>query len=377
MKHKTPAEEHLRNEEAVGGPGAQLRLARERKGIELSKVAAQLHLSQAKIRALEQDEYEKLSSPVFVQGYLRNYARLLGVDEDAVIRTYQELHPSTEEPMPLPRNQPDDVAKELHSNPPLFRLLTWAVVIALGMLLFVWLQSRLSVPEVEPLVSPEQPEMEAPPEVSPPPVAVAPEPPEPAPVAEPSLPLEPAPVEPISLEPEPVELLPPESVPLEPPSPEFEPAGSESAVSPPSAEAPPPGVTTGPEPMPAPETGALSEDEVARPTEGPVTLPTPAAESAPPVSPLKEGEAGAVLNLVEFEFSGPCWVEVRDANGRARIFGEMRAGVRRSLGRAPGPFGVVIGDVNAASLTVNGKAFDMKPFARGKVARFTLDPSRL
>ena len=370
MKHKTPAEEHPRNEEAVGGPGAQLRRAREHKGIELSKVAAQLHLSQAKIRALEQDDYENLSSPVFVQGYLRNYARLLGVDEDAVVSAYQELHPSTEEPLPLPRNQPDEVAKELHSNPPLFRLLTWAVVVALGMLLFVWLQSRLSGPEVEPPAVPErreQAEMEAPPAVAPAPVAVAPEPSEPVSVMEPPMLPEPTPAEPMSLEP----------TPLEAPFSEPEPAGSESALGSTPMEEPPPGVPAEPEPMPAGETELLSEDEAARPAVEPVALPAPAVESAPYVTPPKEDEASVVPSLVEFEFSGPCWVEVRDVNGRARIFGEMRAGVRRSLGSAPGPFDVVIGDVNAASLTVNGKAFDMQPFARGKVARFTLDPSRL
>jgi cytoskeleton protein RodZ len=68
---------------------------------------------------------------------------------------------------------------------------------------------------------------------------------------------------------------------------------------------------------------------------------------------------------------------VRDPTGRARIIGEMRSGVRRTLNAQLGPFNVVIGDVNAASLTINGTAYDLSRHARGKVARFTLDPSQM
>ena len=97
------------------------------------------------------------------------------------------------------------------------------------------------------------------------------------------------------------------------------------------------------------------------------------ASSALAPQPAAPMPAGAVV----FEFSGPCWVEVRDPSGRARIIGEMRDGMRKTLDAQLGPFKVVLGDIHVVRLTVNGKAVDLTQYTRGKVARFSLDPSRL
>ena len=51
--------------------------------------------------------------------------------------------------------------------------------------------------------------------------------------------------------------------------------------------------------------------------------------------------------------------------------------LRRILNAGSGPFKVVIGDINAVKISVNGKPYNLRAHARGKVARFTLDPSRL
>ena len=128
VKSNTAIDENEQMDEPIDGPGAQLRKARERLGLEQSKVAAQLHLRQSIIQALEWDDYEKLPSVVFVQGYLRNYARLLGVNDDAVIRSYQDLNQHSD-PTPLPINQPDEVVKELHGDYRLARFLKWAVIV--------------------------------------------------------------------------------------------------------------------------------------------------------------------------------------------------------------------------------------------------------
>ena len=48
-------------------------------------VAANLNLRIAVIEALEADDYSDLPGPTFVRGYLRSYARLLGVDEKEVV----------------------------------------------------------------------------------------------------------------------------------------------------------------------------------------------------------------------------------------------------------------------------------------------------
>ena len=55
----------------------------------------------------------------------------------------------------------------------------------------------------------------------------------------------------------------------------------------------------------------------------------------------------------------------------------MRDGTSRRLDAELGPFRVVIGDIQVARLSVNGDDYDLTRHTRGKVARFTLDPSRL
>lgn len=71
--------------EPTEGPGRRLRAARQAKGIGLDKVASQLHLGQHLLEALEQDDYERLPGAVFVRGYIRNYARLLGIDKESLL----------------------------------------------------------------------------------------------------------------------------------------------------------------------------------------------------------------------------------------------------------------------------------------------------
>jgi len=296
-------EEREQTDGSVDGPGSQLRKARESLGLDQANIAARLHLSQSMIQALESDDYEKLPAAVFVQGHLRNYARLLGVKEDAVLRSHQELNPHSKQ-APLQRNQPDDVVKELHGYRRLTRFTTWAVVAVLAVPLIFWWQGRMDLPEPESVQSATG-SNSLPPKPGPAPAAVPPK----------------SPV----------------------PPPEDESAAPQSAAAPPSE--------------------ISSESPAIRQKTTPVLV----EESAAPVA----------SGMVVFEFSGPCWVEVRDTTGRARLIGEMREGLRRTLDLALGPFQVVLGDVNSVTVDVNGTKIDLRSHTRGKVARFTLDPSRL
>ena len=66
-------------------PGAQLRSAREARGLTIEAVAERLRLNAALVLAMEEDRLALLGAPVFARGHLRNYAQLLGVAEDAVL----------------------------------------------------------------------------------------------------------------------------------------------------------------------------------------------------------------------------------------------------------------------------------------------------
>ncbi len=72
-------------------PGEQLKAEREAQGLSLEQVAKQLHLVVAKVRYLENDEYEKLPSATFVLGYIRGYARLLKLSPDRLAKDYEDF----------------------------------------------------------------------------------------------------------------------------------------------------------------------------------------------------------------------------------------------------------------------------------------------
>ncbi len=64
--------------------GQELALAREAKGMSQEQVADILNLTLANVIALENDDYESLPGWTYVSGYLRAYARLLGLDSDSL-----------------------------------------------------------------------------------------------------------------------------------------------------------------------------------------------------------------------------------------------------------------------------------------------------
>ena len=79
--------------------GAQLVAARQRRTLTADTVAQELRLDVAIIEALEHDDTSRLPAPIFVQGYIRSYARLLDLPEDELTRDYadqcDELPPLT------------------------------------------------------------------------------------------------------------------------------------------------------------------------------------------------------------------------------------------------------------------------------------------
>lgn len=70
---------------AAPGPGAQLRQAREARGMSVAEVSASLKLSARQIEAAENDDFSRLSGATFVRGFIRNYARLLKIDAAPIL----------------------------------------------------------------------------------------------------------------------------------------------------------------------------------------------------------------------------------------------------------------------------------------------------
>jgi len=68
-----------------GGVGATLREERVRQGVSLGDVSGRIKFAPKQIEALEADNYEQLPEGAFLRGFVRSYARLLQLDEKALI----------------------------------------------------------------------------------------------------------------------------------------------------------------------------------------------------------------------------------------------------------------------------------------------------
>jgi cytoskeleton protein RodZ len=66
-------------------PGRALAEARDRRNQTIAEIAQQLKLSATQVEALEADDYAKLPGPVFVRGFVRNYARLMELDSETLV----------------------------------------------------------------------------------------------------------------------------------------------------------------------------------------------------------------------------------------------------------------------------------------------------
>lgn len=69
-------------------PGRILKAAREKKGLSIEELAAETLLSADILGALEADDFEYLSQAVFVRGYYRKCAKILGLSEDELLAAY-------------------------------------------------------------------------------------------------------------------------------------------------------------------------------------------------------------------------------------------------------------------------------------------------
>jgi hypothetical protein len=70
--------------------GLQLREARERHGISVADAAVRLHIRAMFVEALEREDWSAVGEPVYVRGFVRNYARLVGVDPQSLVDTFNE-----------------------------------------------------------------------------------------------------------------------------------------------------------------------------------------------------------------------------------------------------------------------------------------------
>ncbi|MEW8014568.1 MAG: RodZ domain-containing protein [Candidatus Sedimenticola endophacoides] len=361
-----PPDEEL-SQGAPQGPGAELRRQREARELDVAQAAAMLHLSQGMLVALEADDYEQLPGAVFVQGYLRKYAKLLEIPAEPLLEAFGRVRPSEKRA----KFKVAHTNQEVRSSDAPVRLVSRLIVLAVLVLGLTWwygyltpgglgdggespAQARVgeegpgtpalaAVEELSPesMGDPVGPLLPVSPEAVTPPLEEAPE--------GRSAQLMSAPAAPAS-QPTAIDS-----------AAQQEPTGEALAPSP-GAQAPAP-VSPGPVPV----TPAAS-DSPSAPL--PVAAPEPATEPATEPAPAEPQAPPVEISLL---FSGESWVSIRDASGGFQIQGLVAKESRRVLG-GEAPYNVVLGNASQVEIRIGGQPWDFSRYIKGNVARFTLNP---
>jgi cytoskeleton protein RodZ len=94
----------------MGAFGNKLRREREMRGVTLGEISESTKISKRWLQALEEEQFDVLPGGVFNRGFVRSYARFLGIDEDQAVADYaaaSDEQPPAEDKFPL----------EIHEKP--------------------------------------------------------------------------------------------------------------------------------------------------------------------------------------------------------------------------------------------------------------------
>jgi len=124
--------------------GPQLKKAREAKGLSVVEVAEAQHLRSAIIQAIENGKYELIDTELFLKGYIRAYARQVGLDGNALIADLNlELEPMRQEQAQAKAANPlIDIERRRRKKRRVAKSALWLVALAvLGLLVFSFIYS--------------------------------------------------------------------------------------------------------------------------------------------------------------------------------------------------------------------------------------------
>jgi cytoskeletal protein RodZ len=283
--------------------GETLRMAREQRGLSLDVISQRTKIGTEKLRAIEENDIQRLPSGIFLRGFVRAYAREVGLDvEDTVNRYIAQFESQAsivedDTPYAFAEEPPAEISETQRIEESLREMSIWGVVavvvLSLGLLAYMTLRS----PSVSPAPTVAR---AAAPAVAPPPAFAS---------MVPTVPLPPA-----------------DAVPLPVPS------ESASGATPPASQN-----TT---PVAPPTTPAAT-----------VTRSTPEETGT---SGTQEPAVAQSSNTIELtiETVGPCWVEAI-VDGQTVIYAMMQEGERQRIERGNDVV-LRVGDPAAFTYSING-----------------------
>mgnify|MGYP001223241886 CR=1 FL=1 len=341
----------------TAGPGHLLKQAREAKSMTAREAADRLRLRLQVIELIEADDYATFSTTTFVKGYLRAYAKLLGVDQNQIDEAYKSLN--IKEPESTPMQSFSRRVKHQESDNRLM-MITWlVVVVVIALVIWWWQDSDLSFSKL-------------------------------------SNDVEQAVTEQSDVNPEQTEADPPtlrqsenqrSSVAEEQPVLESEVSAADAStslsvndpaqqdeVAEETIEQP---VSEIPESVSNDDAATQSEpDTPSEPTNAPADEEageTPVVE-APPEDDTEDAVNVEPETALVIEFSEECWVKIEDADGEVQAIGTKAQGYRMPV---PGsaPFSATICKPAAVTITYAGNTLDLSQYRQDRVARLTIPSS--
>jgi len=138
--------------QSPGFPGHLLRQAREEHGLSQKEAARDLHLTSKVINAIEENDFELIPSFVFARGYIRSYARHVGLDGQALVAEFDAAYGvpnNSAKPMSTIRKG----GQQSKPGDAWVKLISIVFVIGLIAVSIVWWQSQNGSPMLSKLAS--------------------------------------------------------------------------------------------------------------------------------------------------------------------------------------------------------------------------------
>lgn len=327
-------------------PGDTLRQARESNGWSLAEVALKLNLTTTSLGNLEAGAFDKLPGHTFARGYIRAYAKLLGIDQAILVQQFDQVTGTDSQGSNVHGlGRIEEPVRVSHTILRIVSLLLLIAVIGGG---FVWWQDQASQ-RTKDLTSNAMEHVEV--ESADGTTQIHPlDEPEDQAVAEGQA----APEAPVT---------------AEQPAAESAPAATTAAVPAPAVSAHAPVVPAAPA-APA-HTPAAPVAQATAPV-APVPAPAPAAApAAPAISPPTTPALIAGDGHVQITFIADCWTQLSDGNGKVLFSGLKRKGDTLDQGGKP-PLTLRLGFARGAQVAYNGQPVDVAPFTSGETARLKL-----
>ncbi|BBP72722.1 hypothetical protein PHLH6_47260 [Pseudomonas sp. Seg1] len=328
-------------------PGETLRQARESNGWSLAEVALKLNLTVTSLSNLEAGAFDKLPGHTFARGYIRAYAKLLGMDQTVLVQQFDQSTGTDSQGSNVHAlGRIEEPVRVSHTILRIVSLLLLIAVIGGG---FVWWQDQTSLRSKDlTTLAPEHVEVEGADGTT----QIHPiDEPEDQAVAEGQAEGATA-------------LALPQSE-----------TTAESTGAEPAAPATAPVAPTAPSATPAAPVHTPAPVVATPATPAPTVPSTPAPTVTAPVAPTISAPAAAApvagQGQVSVQFVADCWTQVSDGSGKVLFSGLKRKGDSLAVAGKP-PFAVRLGYARGAQVSYNGQPVDVAPFTSGETARLKL-----